>query len=417
MAHEIDIAIIGAGPYGLSLAAHLNQRRVSSHVFGTPMRLWSDHMPKGMQLKSDGFASNLYDPDGLFTLKRFCLDRGIPYDDKSLPVPLDVFINYGLAFQKRFVPNLQLNDVIRLSKNPEHFELLLDNDDTVKAKRVVIAVGVRSFRSLPDCFKQLGPKFVSHSSDHHNLSTFSNRNVVVYGAGSSAVDSAALLQEAGAAVQLIARKPVVLIYSGGPAQRPSLWQRVRHPSSGIGPGLRNRIYCEAPWLFHKLPEKLRLSIVRRTLGPASGWFMRERVIGKVPFLLGFAPEAAEIRNENVHLKLRGLDGSTRELSTQHVISATGYKVDIRKLDFLDSEIRSEIRSIANTPILSSAMESSVPGLYFTGPAAANSFGPVMRFAFGASFAAPHLTKALVKSMSPKLAPAFGIKARPQGIQL
>jgi thioredoxin reductase len=293
---------------------------------------------------------------------------------------------------------------------------LLDNDDTVKAKRVVIAVGVRSFRSLPDCFEQLGPKFVTHSSDHHDLSTFSNRDVVVYGAGSSAVDGAALLHEAGAAVKLIARKPVV-IHSGGPAQKPSLWQKLRHPSSGIGPGLRHRIYCEAPWLFHRLPEELRLSIVRRTLGPASGWFMRERVIGKVPFLLGFAPEAAEIRNGNVHLKFRGLDGSTRELSTEHVISATGYKVDVRKLDFLDSEIRSKIRSIENTPILSSAMESSVPGLYFTGPAAANSFGPVMRFAFGASFATPHLTKALVKSMSPKLAPAFGIKTRAQGLHL
>jgi thioredoxin reductase len=394
MAVDTDIAIIGAGPYGLSLAAHLNQQRLSNRVFGTPMKLWRDHMPKGMHLKSDGFASNLYDPDNLYTLKRFCSNQGIPYDDKSIPVPLDVFVNYGLAFQQRFVPNLQQNDVVSLRQNGGHFDLLLDNNDTIAASRVVIAIGVLSFRSLPACFEHLGPQFVTHSSDHQDLESFSSRDVVVFGAGSSAVDSAALLNEAGAAVQLVARKPVVRIHTGGPSQNPSFWQQIRHPASGIGPGLRNRIYCEAPWLFHKLPEKLRLSVVQRTLGPASSWFMRNRVLGKVPFLLGFAPETAEVRNDRVHLKLRGLDGSTRELVTEHVIAATGYKVDIRKLDFLDPEIRPKISVVENTPVLSSAMESSVPGLYFTGPVSANSFGPVMRFAFGAGFAAPHLAKAL-----------------------
>jgi thioredoxin reductase len=417
MALDIDIAIIGAGPYGLSLAAHLNQQRISTRVFGTPMKLWCDHMPKGMHLKSDGFASNLYDPDNVYTLKRFCSDQGLAYDDTSVPVPLDVFISYGVAFQKRFVPNLQQNDVVGLRQSTGHFELMLDNDEIIKASRVVIAVGVRSFRNLPACFEHLGPQFVTHSSDHDNLQSFSNHDVIVFGAGSSAVDSAALLNEVGAKVQLVSRKPVVRIHAGGPTQERPLWQRVRHPSSGIGPGLRHRIYCEAPWLFHRLPEKLRLSIVRRTLGPASGWFMRERVIGKIPFLLGFDLETAEIRNDRVQLRLRGMDGSARELVTDHVISATGYKIDVRRLDFLDSEIRSRIHTVENTPILSSSMEASVPGLYFTGPVAANSFGPVMRFAFGAKFATPHLTKALVKSVLRNSVPTFGMNAQPRGEQI
>jgi cation diffusion facilitator CzcD-associated flavoprotein CzcO len=158
MAVDTDIAIIGAGPYGLSLAAHLNQQRLSNRVFGTPMKLWRDHMPKGMHLKSDGFASNLYHPDNLYTLKRFCSNQGIPYDDRSIPVPLDVFVNYGLAFQQRFVPNLQQNDVVSLRQNAGHFDLLLDNNVTIAASRVVIAVGVRSFRSLPTCFEHRPPK-------------------------------------------------------------------------------------------------------------------------------------------------------------------------------------------------------------------------------------------------------------------
>jgi hypothetical protein len=85
----------------------------------------------------------------------------------------------------------------------------------------------------------------------------------------------------------------------------------------------------------------------------------------------------------------------------HIISATGYKVDVRRLDFLAPQILSQLKTIENTPILSASMESSVPGLYFMGVASANSFGPVMRFAFGAKFAAPHLAKVLTRSISPK----------------
>ena len=279
MALDIDIAIIGAGPYGLSLAAHLNKHQVSAEVFGKQMGFWRDHMPKGMHLKSDGFASNYYDPDNFYTLKQYCSEQGLPYDDKSIPVALEVFIDYGRAFEKRFVPNVQQNDVVAPRQNLGHFELRLDSGHH-NGKTGCHRRGGAKLSKSTAWFEGLGSQFVTHSSDHHDFTSFSNREVVVLGAGSSAVDSAALLKDAGARVQLVARKPVVIIHSGGPAQKRSLWQRVRHPSSGIGPGLRNRIYCEVPWLFQKLPEKLRLSIVRRSLGPASGWFMRERVIGQ-----------------------------------------------------------------------------------------------------------------------------------------
>jgi thioredoxin reductase len=399
MIFDCDIAIIGAGPYGLSLAAHLNVRRLSVRVFGKAMSFWLDNMPKGMHLKSDGFASNLYEPDRIYSLRQFCSEQGLNYDDVAIPVPLEIFTSYGLAFQKRFVPNLQQNDVLSVANNSVGFELRLDNGEIVTARRVVVAVGVQYFRNLPAAIGHLEPKYITHSSEHSDLSSFSNQNVIVLGAGASAIDIAAILHEAGAAVQLVAREPIVQFHSRGDVNQRSLWKRVRHPSSGIGPGLRARFYCEAPGLFHLFPENLRLLIVRRTLGPAGGWFMKERVIGKVTTVLGFSTEAAEVRNDQVYLRLRGQGGSTCELAADHVISATGYNVDIRRLDFLSPKIRSQIESVENTPILSSSMESSVPGLYFIGAASANSFGPVMRFAFGASFAAPHLAKALVKSLS------------------
>jgi thioredoxin reductase len=148
-----------------------------------------------------------------------------------------------------------------------------------------------------------------------------------------------------------------------------------------------------------LPERLRLYIVGRALGPSGGWFIRDKVIGKLPLHLGCTPQGAEVQNGKVHLKVRAADGGEREIVTEHVIAATGYKVDLERLKFLNAEIRSKVRTLNGAPVLSSDFESSVDGLYFGGVAAANSFGPVMRFAFGAGFAARTITSALAKSLS------------------
>ncbi len=88
MSGSTQVAIIGAGPYGLSLAAHLRARGIDFRIFGTPLNSWRTQMPKGMFLKSEGFASNLYDPDGAFTLVRFCADKSLGYADYNHPVPL-----------------------------------------------------------------------------------------------------------------------------------------------------------------------------------------------------------------------------------------------------------------------------------------------------------------------------------------
>jgi|SRR5579883_609218 len=393
MKTEHEVVIVGAGPYGLSLAAHLNDRNIDFQIFGEPMQFWRDHMPKGMHLKSDGFASNLYDPQGSYTLRRYSQDHQLEYRETTLPVKLDTFVNYGIAFQQRFVPNLRTNNVLNVDKTSKGFALRLDNNELVNARKIIIAAGIRHFRHLPSGLDSLPGNFVTHSSEHHDLARFKDREVIVVGAGASATDIAALLHDIGAKVRLLARRQFVQFHSAGDAKR-TFVQRLRHPSSGIGPGLRARFYCDAPWLFHHLPEQLRLSIVRTTLGPAGGWFIKHKVIGRIPMLLGSSIEHAEVRHDRVYLKVRGPDAEQRELVADHVIAATGYRSDLRRFQFLSPEIHSRVSTVDGTPILSSAMESSIAGLYFTGPIAANSFGPVMRFAFGARFAAPRIARAL-----------------------
>jgi len=125
------------------------------------------------------------------------------------------------------------------------------------------------------------------------------------------------------------------------------------------------------------------------------------VMGRVPLLLGYTPQHAAVQDGRVWLHLRSEDGDEREILTDHIIAATGYRVDVERLKFLSREIRSRLKNIQGAPVLSSTFESSVPGLYFVGVAAANSFGPVMRFAFGAGFAARNLTRTMVASLPRK----------------
>jgi hypothetical protein len=158
-----------------------------------------------------------------------------------------------------------------------------------------------------------------------------------------------------------------------------------------------------------LPEALRLKLVRTALGPSAGWTSKKQVVGRVPMLLGFTPERAEIVDGKVRLELRDADGGRGELFTEHVITGTGYKVDIEKLRFLSADIRRKLAVVQSTPVLSGNFESSVPGLYFVGLAAANTFGPVLRFAFGASFAARRVAGALARSVAQQHAGAVVVE--------
>jgi thioredoxin reductase len=364
-------------------------------------------MPKGMLLKSEGFASSLDDPDSSFTLRHYCEEMNLPYDDIGTPVPLEVFSAYGLEFQKRLVPTLEQTDITSVSRTSKGFELETADGQIIHARAVIVATGITHFSYLPPLLVDLPASHVSHSSQHHDLSSFRGKTVVVLGAGASAVDIAAILHEEGSQVQLVARRQKIAFHTKTKEPRPLL-QRLRIPRSGLGIGWRSRLCTDAPLLFHVMPQKFRFRTVRNLLGPAPGWFVRDKVVGKFSLHLGCEIQFASIEDGKVHLKIVEKDGSNSELIADHVISATGYQVSISRMGFLDQALRRLVHQVEDTPVLSSHFETSVPGLYMVGLVSANSFGPLTRFAYGAKFTAKRISKHVVAKAR------ASVSSRPRG---
>ena len=393
MTEICEVVVIGAGPYGLSTAAHLAAHNIPHRIFGKAMETWATQMPKGMLLKSDGFGTSLYDPGRTFTFERYCRERNIPYADLGIPPRLEDFVDYGRAFQRRLVPHLEEVMVKSLEHDGSYYRLRLETGAHCTARAVVVAAGISHFAVLPKAFSDLPQGLVTHTSEHNDLGAFKGRKVAVIGAGASAADVAGLLHEAGAEVHLIARGSLIPFHDKMRLPRP-LYDRLRDPSSKIGPGWRSVLYSKFPHLFRRLPEATRLRIARTYLGPAPGYFMRDRVIGKVTVHLGLEAMQAKPNAGGVLLTLADNGGEKRDFQADHVICGTGYRPELARLPFLDDALLSQINAIQGTPILSANFESSMPGLYFVGAIAMNTFGPVLRFACGAEIAAPHVARHL-----------------------
>lgn len=387
MSDAVDVAVVGAGPYGLSLAAHLRAAGVQFRHFGLPMRPWQAAMPRGMFLKSQGFASNLSDPAGTHTLENFCKATGRPYASYGRPVPLDTFVGYGRWFQAELAPDLEEKLVTDIARRDDGFELTLATSETVRARQVVVAAGVEHFAYVPEPLASLPSSVCTHSSAHADLGVFRGQEVIVVGAGQSALESAALLHENGASVQLVARK-ASLSWNGEPLalDRP-LRQRLTEPEAGLGSGWNTWFYSNHPALFRHLPRATRVHRARTALGPAGACWLRGRVEGQFPIHTGQAVQAARVRDGSVRVGLTTAAGSGSQLAADHVIAATGYRTDLTRLPFLGAELRADCKTLAGTSVVGRDYQSSIRGLYFIGPAVAPTFGPVMRFVYGSRHAA------------------------------
>ncbi len=390
---DYDVAIVGSGPYALSLAAHLRACGVDHRIFGPPMKFWRD-MPRGINLKSFAYATNVYVPAPRARRTSFpewCRARGL---EDFEPCSMESFAKYGLWMAENFVPDLEPVEVRRVSVEPDGaFLLALSDGERLRARRVVCATGLAHLEHVPEALRGLPPGLVRHTSECSDYACFRGRSVAVIGAGASAIEAGALVHEAGGKPHILAREAEVVFHGRLDVNRP-WYERLRKPISVLGPGKKNRLFEALPFAPHFLPTTRRVRLVKGYLGPAAPWWIIERVRGIVPISVQASVTSAQPRGDGVRLTVRH-HGESRAFDFDQVIAGTGFVSDVDRLSYIDAALRARIRRVERAPALSRHFESSVRGLYFMGPLAAFSFGPLFRFVCGAKYAAPTVARHLV----------------------
>lgn len=370
---DADVVILGAGPSGLAAALQLQRAGISAAVFGSPMSFWRS-MPQGMLLRSNWGATNIAEHRGPFSLDAFKAETGLEFEQ---PVPLEAFIAYGEWFQRRAVPDVDRRWITSISRNGGGFQIQLSGGDELTSRSVVVAAGIEGFAARPHLFEHLEAPLALHTSDVADPSRFAGASVAVVGGGQSALETAALLGEAGASVEVIHRRPSVVWLRGHAViHRLGRLGPVVYAPTDVGPLWYSRLVSQ-PGIFTKLPRGTQAKIARRCIRPAGSHWLRERLESQT-LTFGRTVTAAEQRGAGVELTLD--DDSRRQVD--HVILGTGYRVDINRYEFLAPELLRDVRQVAGYPVLGPGLSSSVPGLYFMGAPAAWSVGPIMRFVSG-----------------------------------
>jgi cation diffusion facilitator CzcD-associated flavoprotein CzcO len=379
-----EVAIVGAGPYGLAAAAHLQAAGVDTVVFGEPMSFWRRHMPEGMLLRSSPSASNISDPVRRLAVGAWGEAKGfVPAN----PLPLEDFLAYADWFREEAGIAIDTRAVTHVERSPTGFRLRLSDDEALEVRRVVAAAGIARFARRPRVFGALPEPLVTHAVDLREPALFHGSRVTVIGAGQSALETAALLHEAGADVSIVSRATRVIWIptprNGGVVQRA---RRAAQAPTEVGP--RGISWVAAvPDVFRRLPQTVQDQITPACVAPMGAYWLRARV-DDIPLTLGRHVVSAEERNGRVVLRLD--DGGSRE--ADRVVLGTGFAVDVRRYEFLAPELARSLRLANGSPVLSTGFESSVPGLHFLGAPAVHSFGPVMRFVVGTAYAAPAVTQ-------------------------
>lgn len=388
---DFDVTIVGAGPFGLSTAAYLKAKGFSVGIFGDPMSFWRDHMPAGMYLRSNWAASHISDPHRKLTLDHFKADCGVEFKQ---PIPLQVFVDYGKWYQQKALPELQQCQVTLVEPSEKGFTVRLSDGNAVTSRRVVIATGIAPFPWIPKELEGQPKAYVTHSSEHCDFSRFCGKQVLVVGGGQSALDAARLLKSVNANVEVVAKQREIR-WVGQHAWLHNLgfvsW--CLYSNYDVGPAGISRL-VGFPNVFRRLPRSLQNPISYRAIRPAgTGW--QRPFLAQVPIALNCLVDSTEIHGDKVQLKLS--DGSQREVD--HVIVATGYRVDTSRYSFFSASTGASLKTVKGNPILGRAFESSIPGLHFVGKPAAWSFGPLLNFISGTHFAGAELLRGISRAAS------------------
>jgi hypothetical protein len=384
---DCNVAVLGAGPYGLSATAYLRASGVETRVLGEPMAFWENQMPAGMCLRSNWGASHIADPKRALTLYEYCRQKG---NHISKPIPLDRFVDYGRWYQEQAVPNLEKRQVRSVEVAPGGFKLALVDGEEFVARRVVLATGIGPFTARPKEFDKIPPALASHTSEHNDLRKFRGQRVVVIGAGQSALESAVLFKESGIQVEVIARaKTLNWVGLHARLHHLGLISKMLYSSRDVGPAGISRLVA-MPLLFQKFPRGFQDRAAYRAIRPAGAGWLKPR-LQDVPITLGRRVVSATTAGSQLLLKLD--DGTDRLVD--HALLATGFRVDVSKYPFLSESIVKQLNVMNGYPVLKRGLESSIPGLHFAGKPAAWSFGPLLGFVSGAEFASNELVRSIL----------------------
>jgi thioredoxin reductase len=344
-------------------------------------------MPKGMLLRSHWWASNLSDPRRSYSFQRF-------FDASKYrpgyPVPLEEFIEYGLWFQRAAVPGVDETYVSSLRREGDRFLTTLADGREVESASVVMANGLYYYAHRPEPYNGLAAALVSHSCEHDDFLRFKGKDVIVIGAGQSAIEYSALLHEAGAAVQVVARKPIQF-WGPDRANERTIFERMVVPNASIAPGWVNWVLDKLPYLFYRFPTPRKDAYNARYVSGATDW-LRERVVGKVTL----RERCTVTRLDRLNGRLSATLSDGVNLTADHIVLATGYRVDLQRLGMMDPGLRAQIRTDNAIPVLSHWFESSVPGLYFVGATSVRAFGPLYRFVAGCGAAARRVAASVAR---------------------
>ncbi len=387
MTERLDIAVIGAGPYGLSVAAHLAGRNV--RTFGAPMETWRTRMPPYMFLRSDWQETSLAAPGNLGSIDRWARVSG---EEREEPIPLQKFLRYAEWFRKTFAPEGDPSDVAALERDGDGYRLTTAAGDELAARQVVVAIGAVPFAYAPPPLGEAVGDRVAFATSLQDYEPYRGRRVVVVGGGQGGLESASLAARAGADVELVVRSSLRWFADREPHKpRGRLHQRlyrIAYPVVGYGPPPLNRLALH-PDAFAALPQGARRRVAARILRAGGSPWLREEVERDVHVTEGVAVEGIE---QNGGVRLRLSDGTVREADT--VILAAGFRFSLERLGFLSEALRKRITLDEGRPVLDRWFRSTERRMLFVGFAAEHRFGPVARFIPGTRFTANRVRESL-----------------------
>jgi len=376
------LLIIGAGPFGLSMSAYCLQNNIDHIVLGRSMDFWKNNMPAGMKLRS-AYDWHL-DPSGIDTFEKFMHEQGLKIDDYS-PVPLELYLEYAVWFSRQKNINPINNMVTKLDYDEEKSEFIaeIDNGDLIISKNVLLAIGFKYFKNIPSEFSvQIPEDMYTHTCDINSFDRFKDKKCLIVGGRMSAFESAALLNESGA-------KEVNVSF------RHNMPEFIESEWDWVTPLLEKM--AENPGSYLNLKESEKDKIGKRFFGEGrlkmEPW-LKPRLDHDSIHILPDTEINEIILSDNEELKVNFNYGD--HISIDHVILATGYKVNIKDVPFLNNgNILETLKVTSGYPELDSHMQTSISGLYATSMLATRDFGLFFGFTVSVNTSSKIIGKSLI----------------------